>query len=76
MMAAPTYSMSTQLLFLSMAFYAASTLILNINAQTCKCLIEQSVDFSTCNSGQADYRSHNHPDIGLYGNCLPQVPVK
>lgn len=76
MMAAPTYSTSAQLLFLLMAFYSASTLILKINAQTCKCF-ERDVDFSTCISGQAEYRGHDHPDIALdYGSCLPQVPAK
>lgn len=71
-MAVPTYSTSTQLLFLLMT---SSTLILQTNAQTCKCF-ERNVDFSTCNRGQADYREHYHPDIALDGSCLPQVPVK
>ena len=75
-MAALTYSTSTQLLFLLIASYSASTLILQINAQTCKCF-ESNVDFSTCgNNGQADYREHDHPEVGLYGSCLPQVPPK
>ena len=75
-MAAPTYSTFTRILFLLMAFYSASTLILHTNAQTCKCF-ERNVDFSTCgSSGQADYRRHDHPDVGLYGSCLPQVPAK
>ena len=75
MMAAPTYSTSTQLLFILMTSYSASTLILQTNAQTCKCF-ERNVDFSTCSRGQAGYRSHDHPDIGLAGSCLPQVPAK
>jgi hypothetical protein len=71
-MAPPTYSTSTEVLFLLMTAY---TLILQINAQTCKCLM-RNVDFSTCNRGQAEYRNHDHPDIGLVGSCLPQVPAK
>ena len=71
-MATPTYFTSTQAL---LALMTAYTLILQINAQTCKCL-QHNVDFSTCNRGQAGYRSHDHPDIGLTGSCLPQVPAK
>ena len=71
-MAAPTYFTSTQALLSLMTAY---TLILQINAQTCKC-VQHNVDFSTCNRGQAGYRSHDHHDIGLVGSCLPQVPAK
>ena len=74
-MAAPTYSTSTQLVFLLMTAYSTSSLILQTNAQTCKCF-EGSLDYSSCKSGQADYRSHDHPDIGLVGSCLPRVPAK
>lgn len=70
-MAKITYSKFTQTLVLLMT--ASSTL--KTNAQTCNCF-EQNVNFNTCNRGQADWRRHNHPDIGLYENCLPEVPVK
>ena len=77
MMAAPTYSTSTQLLirFLLIAAYSTSILSLQTNAQTCNCF-ESNVDFSTCKGGPAEYRMHTHPDIGLYGSCLPEVTAK
>ena len=74
-MAAPNYSTSTQLLIFMMTTYSASILSLQTNAQTCNCF-ESNVDFSTCSGGPAEYRMHTHPDIGLHGSCLPEVPAK
>ena len=43
----------------------------------CRCALPGvPVQFKTCASGPADYRTHDHPDIGLTGDCLPDIPVK
>ena len=74
-MAVQNHPKSTQLLILLMITYSTSTLSLQTNAETCNCF-ESNVDFSTCKSGQADYRRHTDRDIRLTDRCLPQIPAK
>ena len=46
-------------------------------SQDCPCgLPGTPVKFKDCDKRSATWREHNHPDIGLTGSCLPEVPVK
>ena len=43
----------------------------------CRCALPAvSVQFKACKRKPAEWRPHDHPDIGLTGDCLPDVPVK
>ena len=47
--------------------------------QNCTCGLPGSVvRFRSCQKSTAEWRSHDHPDIGITGDCLTQfnVPVK
>ena len=48
---------------------------LQMDTETCNCK-ERGVSFGSCDPGQADWRRHDDPDIGLTGDCLPDVPEK
>ena len=45
---------------------------LQMDTETCNCR-ERGVSFGSCDPGQADWRRHDDPDIGLTGDCLPDV---
>ena len=45
--------------------------------QDCPCgLPGTQVKFKGCKKRPAEWREHDHPNIGLTGDCLPDVPVK
>ena len=65
---------NSQLLIMLIGAFSSLQLVA-ANTQTCNCF-ESNVKFDSCNNGQSKWRRHDHPDIGLHGDCLPDVPAK
>ena len=63
--------------FLICAAYLLSLCAALVWTQDCRCGLPGTiVKFKTCTKKPAAWRSHDHPDINLTGDCLPEVPVK
>ena len=63
--------------FLFCTAYLLSLCIALVWTQDCHCGLPGTiVKFKSCTKKPAAWRSHDHPDINLTGNCLPEVPVK
>ena len=65
----------TQILFI--AIYVITLCVAFVWTQDCHCGLPGTVvKFKDCKKKPAAWRRHDHPDINLTGDCLPDVPEK
>jgi hypothetical protein len=61
----------------SSTLYVLSLWAALVWSKDCQCgLPGVRVPFKSCKQRQAEWRPHDHDDIGLAGDCLPPVPAK
>lgn len=66
----------TQVIY-STIIYLATMAALAWSQDSCRCALPGvGVSFRSCKIKPAEWKPHDHHDIGLTGSCIPQVPVK
>lgn len=46
----------------------------SVTSAECACRKRSAVRFDDCKPGEISARDHRQPDVGLVGDCLPEVP--